>query len=84
MAYFLPPLAYCSIVWIHCGKQNADKLERLNESILRFVLSDHDSSYEKLLENINMPSLRIQRIHDMLVLVYLEGLNGVVTYTVNG
>ena len=71
MAYFLPHLTYCSIVWIHCGKQNADKLERLNESILCFVFSDHHSSYEKLLENINKPSLRIQRIHDMLVLVYL-------------
>lgn len=68
MSYFLPHLAYRPIVWIHCGNRNADKLESLNESILRF---HHNSSYEKLLENINKPSLRIQRIHDMLVLVYL-------------
>lgn len=71
MTCFLPHLAYRPIVWIHCGNRNADKLESLNESILRFVFSDHNSSYEKLLENINKPSLRIQRIHDMLLLVYL-------------
>ena len=40
MAYFLPHLTYCSVIWVHCGKRNADKLERLDESILRFVFND--------------------------------------------
>ena len=29
MAYFLPHLTYCSTVWLHCGKQNADIIENL-------------------------------------------------------
>ena len=57
MAYFVPRLTHCLIVWIHCGKRNADKLEKLNDSILCFEFNDHNSSSEKLLENINKPSL---------------------------
>ena len=60
MTYFLPQLTYCTIVWIHFGKQNAEKLERLNESghlAFRFKRSYHFLySYEKLLENINIDS----------------------------
>ena len=49
LAYFLPHLTYCSTVWFHCGKRNADIIEKLNESILRFVFNDFNNSYEKLL-----------------------------------
>ena len=37
-AYILPQLNYCSIVWHHCGKRNSDKLEKLNQRCLCFVL----------------------------------------------
>ena len=72
LAYFLPYLSSCSTVWFHCGKRNADKIEKLNESILRFVLNDFTSSYEKLLQEINQPSLRARRINDMLILVFFS------------
>ena len=62
MAYFVPRLTRCLIVWIHCRKRNADKLEKLNESILRFVFNDHNSSSEKLLGNINKPSLLLRLV----------------------
>ena len=48
LANCLLHLAYGSIVWKLCGKRNADKLERRNESILRFVFNDFNSSYDKL------------------------------------
>ena len=70
MAYFLPHnLLFHS--WFHCGKRNADIIEKLNESILRFVYNDFNNSCEKLLPEINQPSLRARQINDMLVLVYL-------------
>lgn len=71
LAYFLPHLTYCSTVWFHCGKRNADIIEKLNESILRFVFNDFNNSYEKLLQEINQPSLGACRINDMLILVFL-------------
>ena len=30
LAYFLPNLTYCCTVWFHCGKRNADIIEKLN------------------------------------------------------
>ena len=44
LAYFLPHLTYCSTVWLHCGKRNADIIEKLDESILRFVFNDFNNS----------------------------------------
>ena len=54
-------------------KRNANKLERLDESILRFVFNGFNNSCDKLLEEINQPiaSLKIRKINDMLTLVFL-------------
>ena len=62
LAYFLPHLTYCSTVWFQCGKRNADIIEKLNESILRFVFNDFNNLYGKLLQEINQPTLRARRI----------------------
>ena len=53
-----------------CGKRNADKTEKLNEPILRFVFNDFKSSYDKLLQEIHQPSLRARRINNMPILVF--------------
>ena len=47
----------------------------LNEYILRFVFNDLNNSYEKLLQEINQPSLRVRRINDMVVLLFLALTN---------
>lgn len=80
LAYFLPHLTYCSTVWFHCGKRNADIIEKLNESILPFVFNDFNNSYEKLLQEINQPSLGARRINDMLILVFLALNNAASSY----
>ena len=79
LAYFLPHLTYCSTVWLHCGKRNADVIENLNQSILCFVFNDFNS-YEKLLQEINQASLRARRINDMLILVFLALNNAAPSY----
>ena len=68
-------LNYCSIVWNHCGKKNADKLEKINERCLRFVFNDFHSTYDELFDYINQPCLQHRIIHDMLTLIY-RALNG--------
>ena len=69
-AFLLSCLSYCPIIWHYCGKRNSDKLEWINESCLRFICNEYHSSYDKLLSNINRPSLYNRGIHDMLTLVY--------------
>ena len=71
LADFLLHLTYCSTVWFHCGKQRADIIEKLNKSIHRFVFNDLNNLYEKLLQEINQPSLKACQINNMLLLVFL-------------
>ena len=84
LAYFLPHLTYCSTVWLHCGKRNADVIENLNQSILCFVFNDFNNSIiitrNKLLQEINQASLRARRINDMLILVFLALNNAAPSY----
>ena len=54
-AFILSHLNYCSIIWNHCDKKNADKLEKINERCLRFVFNDFYNTYDKLLDDINQP-----------------------------
>ena len=37
-AFILPHFYYCSSVWHFCGARNADKVDNLNNCILRFIL----------------------------------------------
>ena len=75
VSFILPHLNYCSVIWLHCGKKNVDKLEKIIERCLRFVFNDFHSTYDELLDHINQPSLQDRRIHDMLTLTY-RALNG--------
>ena len=74
-SFILSHLNYCSVIWLHCGKKNVDKLEKINERCLRFVFNDLHSTYNELLDYINQPCLQDRRIHDMLTLTY-RALNG--------
>ena len=57
-----------------------DVIDKLSESILRFVFNDFNNSYEKLLQKINQASLRARRINDMLILVFLALNNAAPSY----
>ena len=81
-AFLLSCLSYCPINWHYCGKRNSDKLEWINESCFRLIFNEYHSSYDKLLNNINRPSLHNRRIHDMLTLVY-KSFHGLASSYIN-
>ena len=62
---------------IFCGHKNSNKLEKLQERALRFVLSDSKSSYRDLLLRGNFLSLAALRLKFMAIEVYksANGLN---------
>ena len=66
----MPHFQYCSTIWHFCGARNSEKLELLNKHILRIILGDKDSTYEVLLESLDLVSLRTKRLLDMLILVH--------------
>ena len=61
---------YCPLVWHFCGVSNSYKMEKLHERCLRIVYKDYDSSYDRLLEMANTPSLVISRLRILLPEVY--------------
>ena len=62
--------SYCPVSWMFCGKQNSDKLEKLQERALRFVFSDYTSPYSDLLKHGNFLSLSALRIRYLAIEMY--------------
>ena len=48
--------------WHFCSKTSSAKMEKLQYRAFWLVFNDFDSSYETLLEKVNMPTLHISRI----------------------
>ena len=66
----MPHFQYCSTIWHFCGARNSEKLEHLNKHALRIILSDIVSTYEVLLEKLDLVGLSKRRFLDMLILVH--------------
>ena len=61
-SFFAPHFGYCSDVWHFSSKTASDKLEKVNERALCFVLKDKRSSDTELLKKLGTVSLYDQRI----------------------
>ena len=81
---------YCPLVWHFCFTSSTDKIEKLQYRALCLVFNDFSSSYEALLEKVNMPTFHISRIRlianetfkflHKLSTVYLHDLHDLVSY----
>lgn len=66
---------YCPLVWHQCGKQNNNKLEKLQERGLRFVFNDTKSTYPQLLQKADLPTLLNNRLQVLATEVF-KAVNG--------
>ena len=57
-------------MWHFCGARNSDKLELLNNQILRVIFNDSGSPYDVLLKKMNMKSLKTRRLQDIIITVF--------------
>jgi hypothetical protein len=69
-SFILSNFNYCPLVWHFCGESNTKKLEKIQERALRFIYNNSDSSYENLLEQSQLPSLRLRRLRSMAIEVF--------------
>ena len=69
-AFIRAHFSYCPVVLGFCGKQNAAKLEKLQERALRFVYGDYKTTYSKLLSEANVLSLSMHRLRFMAIEMY--------------
>ena len=61
---------YCPLVWHFCGKQNSDKLEKIQERALRIMYKNYESSYDELLKLSGTQTLLLQRLKIMVLEVF--------------
>ena len=61
---------YCPIVWHFCGKENNNKLEKIQERALRILYDDKCSSYTQLLDRAGTTTLLISRLKCMALEVF--------------
>ena len=50
-------IAHLTSVWHFCGARNAEKLENLDKRIVRFILSNFESTFNIVLSEVNCVSL---------------------------
>ena len=67
-AFIMPHFQYCNTIWHLCGARNSEKLELLNKHALRIIFGDNVSTYEVLLEKLDLVDLSKRRFLDMLIL----------------
>ena len=66
---------YCPLVWFFTIRDSINKIQKLQERALRFVLKDSTSDYETLLSKSDFDSFRISSVKTMAVEIY-KILNG--------
>ena len=66
---------YCPLVWFFTSRASINKIQKLQERALRFVLKDSTSDYETLLSKSDFDSFRISSVKTMAVEIY-KILNG--------
>ena len=69
-AFIMSAFNCCPLIWHFCIKANTNKLERINYRALRFVIQDHESSYEALLQKIEGSALHIGRLRKVAIVTY--------------
>ena len=61
-SFIMSNFSYCPLTWHFCTEQNTKKIERIQERALRFIYDDYRSTYEHLLEQSKLPSLKTRRM----------------------
>ena len=61
---------YCPLVWYFTSRESINKMQKIQERALRFVLKDSTSDYNTLLSKCGVDSFRISSLKAMAVEIY--------------
>ena len=61
---------YCPLVWYFTSRESINKMQKIQERALRFVLKDSTSDYNILLSKCGVDSFRISSLKAMSVEIY--------------
>ena len=61
---------YCPLVWFFTSRESINKMQKIQERALRFVLKDSTSDYDTLLTKCGVDSFRISSLKSKAVEIY--------------
>ena len=68
--FILSNFNYCPVVWVFTSKKSMNKIAKIQERALRFVLKDYVSSYEELLETMKDVPIRVNILRCIALEIY--------------
>ena len=76
-SFVLSQFNYCPLVWYFTTAKQLQKIERIQERALRFITDYYTSTYEELLINMGMASMRVRQMQNLCIEIYktLSNLN---------
>ena len=69
-SFVLSHFNYCPLVWYFTTAKQLQKIERIQERALRFITDDYTSTYEELLINTDMASMRVRQMQNLCIEIY--------------
>ena len=69
-SFIMSNFNYCPLTWHFCSEANTQKLENIQKRALRFIYNDYTSTYETLLLNSKLPTLKIRRLRSIALETY--------------
>ena len=78
-AFILANYNYCPVVWYFSTSKQMQKIERIQERALRFIVNDYKLDYQYLLVESNNVTMEVKRMRSLCIEVFktLNGLNPV-------
>ena len=71
LSFIAPHFNYCFQTWHFCSKGATNKLEKINERAMRFVVKDKHTKYEELLRQLGLSTLQKQRLIRYVYNIYI-------------
>ena len=69
-SFIMSNFNYCPLIWMFTSKTSLSKLENIQKRALRFVLDDYQSGYNDLLQNANVPGIKIMLLRYLAIQVF--------------
>ena len=69
-AFIVSNFNYATTVWHLCGITNSRKIEKLQERAFRIIYKDYESNYLTILNKNKTPTLHMQRIKKLLIMMF--------------
>ena len=70
-SFIMSNFNYCPLIWMFTSKTSLSKLENIQKLALRwFVLDGYQSGYTDLLQNANVPWIKIMLLRDLTIEVF--------------